>query len=315
EAAGEIGILICVERWFRFVIKCTRTMEKCVQIGLLLLLGPVSAAAERPFPENRVRDFYLQQARTYLDRDKPLPEILPEFPGLDGGGWGYWGQNPEADNVDESLNEVDIGSVLAQVTKHFKKTTTKAVNVRLDAFSTLFDPTRLTFVDFWQGGFVRWQARRYGINSGVQPEGKQLDKIDTGWTIPDGIAQHYLGMYRHGAQAIFAYRIGPATVYDRVISVAGRPARRLFVEGELPPGVQLHGSLPAVFEDEETRRLTLGGPAQWKQQSVTLPGSPGRGKTPYLIDTLSVPYGRANPFKTPMRIGGFDILPDGRIAV
>ncbi len=34
-----------------------------------------------------------------------------------------------------------------------------------------------------------------------------------------------------------------------------------------------------------------------------------------MIDTLTVPYAQQNPFRTPMRIGGFDFLPDGRIAV
>ena len=43
-----------------------------------------------PFPENRVRDFYFQQAERALTTGKDLPELLPQFPGLDGGAFGHW---------------------------------------------------------------------------------------------------------------------------------------------------------------------------------------------------------------------------------
>lgn len=48
------------------------------------------AEKARPFPENRVRDFYANQARHYLASGRPLPEIIPEFLGLDGGSFGHW---------------------------------------------------------------------------------------------------------------------------------------------------------------------------------------------------------------------------------
>ena len=154
--------------------------------ALLLCCGPLCAEGEvKPFPQNRVRDFYAGQARGFLKSDKPLPEILPQFPGLDGGAWGHWGQNPEADNTDARLNEADTGSLLMQVVKHFGTTTTKAVVVCAGNHSALFDPTKLSFVQGWQGGLVKWSSRRYGITSGVNPDGKKV--IDwKGWQIPEG---------------------------------------------------------------------------------------------------------------------------------
>ncbi len=271
-----------------------------------------------PFPENRVRNFYLQQAQRQLDSGKPAPEFLPEFPGLDGGSFGHWGQNPEADNFDATLNDVDMGSVVAQNTNHFDATTLKAVTVRIGdrgQHTALFDPEHLTFTDAWQGG-VHWDSFRYGLLSGIKPAGEQLVDLSLSkWILPADVPTVYLGFYRHAQRVVFVYQIGDATVYDHAWFDDGQFTRTLSLEGTLPAGVHLEGPHAPPFDQGETKTLAQPGPASWADQAVLKQGVLGEGKGPYVIDTLTIPYGKKNPFRSPMRIGDLGFLPEGRAVV
>ena len=275
------------------------------------------------FPQNRVRDFYLQQAQRQLDSGQRDPrqaalEFLPEFPGLDGGSFGHWGQNPEADNFDHTLNDVDMGNLVAQITNHFGTTTLKAVSVRIgddQQQTALFDPRQLTFTDAWQGG-VRWTPSRYGLLAGIEPAGEQLANLSLSkWVLPEGTSTAYLGFYRHEQRVVFVYQIGDATVYDHAWFADGQISRTLSLEGSLPDGAHLEGPRTPKFDNGETQALIAPGPTSWTHQPVITQGTLGDGKGPYVIDTLAVPYGKQNPFHTPMRIGGLGFLPDGRAVV
>ena len=269
-----------------------------------------------PFPQNRLRDFYGDQARQHLRRGRPFPEILPAFPGLDGGKFGHWGQNVEANYADNHLNEMEIGSVISQTAKHFGKQTTKAVMVAVGAnreATVLFDPTRLTFTDSWLGS-VKWESRRFGINSGVTPAGKRLlDLTGSKWTKSKN--GRYRGFYRNGEHVVFHYQIGRATIYDHVWFENGELTHSLTVEGELPAGVELKTTLQPTIDRGETKKLALGGEPRWPGNEVVTQGETATGPGPYVVDTLTIPYRDENPFKTPFRVGGFDFLPDGRAAV
>lgn len=201
----------------------------------------------KPFPQNRVRDFYFHQAEQFLDRPRNDPaqlvDVLPQFPGLDGGGFGHWGQNPEEVSFDYSLNDVKTGNVVSQITHHFGRKTAKAVNVDLagpQKTSVLFDPAALSFTDAWRGGFVHWDHVRFGLMGGVRPVGEQwLNLAESGWAVPDGTVQSYKGLHRYGADAIFDYRIGEASVLDACQSADGTLVRRLRVDGTLTAGTSL----------------------------------------------------------------------------
>jgi len=306
----------------------------------LVLASQILHAEPKPFPENRIYDFYAKQARQYMNHEAPLPKILPEFPGLDGGSWGYWGQNPEADNFDYLLNEMDTGILLSQVTHHFGKRTLRAHCIKIPderEISALFDSGELTFTDVWEGGFVEWQARRYGITSGVKAKWKQILNLqDSKWVVDGDVARQFLGHFRNGSKVIFSYKIGNARVLDHLAEASGNMVRILEIRGQLPENTKLKLSKEFVLKPEDLRpgvyhidyqqqdfeRLTVpflslltnGGPAQWSEKEVTTKFKRGKGK-PYAIDTLSVPYRDANPFKSPMRLSGLDFLRDGRIAV
>jgi len=281
-----------------------------------------SAFEPLPFPRNRIRDYYAEEARRHLNRgEKPLPEILPEFPGLDGGKFGHWGQGDDASYADESLNEMDMGGMVSQVVKHFGRTTVRAVVVAVgegQEASGLFDTERLTFTDSWQGGTVTWDTQRYGVNTGVRPGGERLlDLGDSAWTREDGkeLKLDYLGLYRNGERVVFHYRVAGVPVYDQVWYSDGKLMRTMTVDGTLEPGIALRSPLPPVFDQGETKRLALGQTPQWTSRPVVTRGELGTGSGPYVIDTLTMPYHDENPFGTPFRVGGFDFLPDGRAAV
>ena len=57
--------------------------------------------------------------------------------------------------------------------------------------------------------------------------------------------------------------------------------------------------------------------AQWSDKAVITKGKLGKviPRSPYVIDTLTIPYRDLNPYKTPMRIGGVGVFSDGQIAV
>ncbi len=238
-------------------IPATVTAEENEQAGQQILR--MASEDLPPFPENRVRDFYLRQARRILDQTTPWPELIPEFPGLDGGSFGHWGQNPEADNYDRALNDVQLDGLLSQVTRHFGRTTYKAVNIRLGIageFSATFDPETLRYADVWKGGFVQWQPARFGITSGVDAIGTQLPQMhDPGWTLPAGTETRYLGFFRNGPHVVFHYRIGTAIVFDHLLAADGGVHRTLTVEGDFPPGVAVGQGIPTQIDNGATKRL------------------------------------------------------------
>jgi azurin len=292
---------------------------------LLLFVLSASLTAQdevKPFPENRVRDFYANQARGFLKSEQALPQILPQFPGLDGGSWGHWGQNPEADNVDGRLNEVDTGGLLMQVIKHFGKTTHKAVAVQVGKFTVLFDPEKLTFVDAWEGGLAKWSSGRYGITSGVNAGGKQIQSDQLwNWMIPAEVPTHYEGFFRTksdhwtGAKVSFVYKIGMTRVIDSMEIAEDALKRSVLLRDDLPKGAKAGGTVRLWKQSKYPFPFGPRHNPQWQDQLVHTKGLLGKGSGPYVIDTLTIPYRDANPFKTPMRIGGVGILGEGKVAV
>ncbi|MFM7862642.1 MAG: DUF6797 domain-containing protein, partial [Planctomycetaceae bacterium] len=198
----------------------------------------------RPFPQNRVQDFYSRQAEAFLDSGLKAPaDLLPQFPGLDGGGFGHWGQNPEDVSFDRSLNETETGNVVCQLTRHFGRTTAKAVNVLLDPAtrtSVLFDPEQQTFTEAWDGSFVVWGFVRFGLMDGVRIEGRRLwPHVSSQWLLPAGTARRYLGYYRAGERVVFVSQIGQARVFEECRYENGRLIRSLLLDGRLPDSTML----------------------------------------------------------------------------
>jgi putative heme-binding domain-containing protein len=220
----------------------------------LLVLGATLVAAadvvraqsdpSLPFPQNRVVDFYSRQAAGFLAGSREVPsDVLPQFPGLDGGGFGHWGQNPEDVSFDRSLNEADTGNVVMQLTHHFGRTTAKAVNVLLDParrFTVLYDPLKFTVTEAWQGQFVNWGFVRFGLMEGVRAGGEAFWPMTTaGWQFTGGERPLYRGFHRAGTDVVFETTAGAAVILDHSTTAGARWVRTLQVSGQLTAGTWL----------------------------------------------------------------------------
>ncbi len=183
----------------------------------------------------RVFDYYGKQALQFM-KQKPLPELIPQFPGLDGGQQGHWGnQNDQVTWKDGRFATSDFGSMFSCVFKGAGATIPKGICVRSGNKSACFDPELCAFVIGWQDGFIQLNDNRHGFMGGGQLVGKVLGTITKG----DFSQRDYLGFYRHGNGVLFSY------------SLKGR---------------RYLSTMEAEHQEhEKLAHLTKGGPAQWPQ--------------------------------------------------
>jgi putative heme-binding domain-containing protein len=249
--------------------------------------------ATRRVNRDRVYDFYIREASHFRGKT-PLPLLLPEWPGMDGGAFGHWGNQNDSVWKDDRWNQSDLGTVQGGVFRSGDRTIPRAVCVRLGdngEMAACFNPDTLQIEAVWKGGFVRFSDRRFGFIEGLRPDGEMLPtpekvKIDQPFV--------YRGYYRDGKRTVFAYRLGDVEFLDAPWVENGRLVREV-----------------APADKHSLAAVTRGGKAQWPQVLATR-GSLGRGK-PYAIDTIAVPTN--NPWKALMHLGGHDFFPDGSAAV
>jgi putative heme-binding domain-containing protein len=244
---------------------------------------------QHPVNRERVYDFYSKEAE-YFRTQQAVPMLLPQFPGLDGGIHGHWGNQNEDTWADGRWNQTELGAVLCGIFQGAGVTVPKAVCVRLGdrgEMSVCFNPETLSYEALWQGGFVRFSSVRHGFLDGLLMDGVALPR-------PEGtkpaLPFTYKGFYRYGKRVLFAYRIGEEDYLDAP-----------WVEG---------GKFTRVIAPARTHPLasmTKGGSAQWPQVLCTR-ASLGKGK-PYAIDTVEPPFD--NPWKALLFFGDHDFLPDG----
>ncbi|CAN5130132.1 hypothetical protein BH23VER1_BH23VER1_15260 [soil metagenome] len=214
--------------------------------------GPAPGAhdpvALHPYNADRLADFYTQEAEHYLDLPaSDQPEILPPFPGIDGGGFGHWGRRDDDDWRDSSWNAMDLGPVFAGVLHGLGQPIPKAVAVRLGedgALSACFDPLTGGIQGAWAGGFVRFDENRFGFLGGIRPDGQTvLDaKNAAGW---DAGKLEFAGTYRHCRRAVFAYSLDGTGVLDHPWAEGATLVRVLEFDAPLTGSLRL---VPATGE-------------------------------------------------------------------
>ncbi len=243
-----------------------------------------------PVNRDRIFDFYAKQARDWRTNPSPL---LPEYPGLDTGRYGHWGNQNEGTWSDGRWNQMDIGWRLAGVFHGAGITVPKAVCVRLGGKgerSACYDPVADEWRAVWEGGFIKFSATRHGLMDGLPMAGKLTTDV-----LPKapGAPRKYRGFYQYGERTIFAFDVNGT---EELMSAK-------FEDGK----VQLETG-------ESLRKLTKGGPALWPQLLETT-GSSGKPVPgwPYVVDTLTLPF--ENPWRSLFFIGGHDFFANGDIAV
>ncbi|MCB1202814.1 MAG: heme-binding domain-containing protein, partial [Verrucomicrobiae bacterium] len=244
-------------------------------------LAPLEPSQARHWKEfvnrDRVFDYYGKQALAFLTH-RPLPDLIPAFPGVDGGKQGHWGnQNDQVTWKDGRWAESDQGSLFSGVFKGAGLTLPKGVCVRFDDRAAVFDPESLAFPVTWKGGFIRLNDARHGFMAGAPMDGEVVAKSG------EKREGRYLGFYRHGKEVIFGYEAGGKRHY-------------LNARGDA---------------EESLLPMTKGGPAQWPEWLETK-GEIGSEK-PFATDTLTLPF--ENPYGTLFFVTAHDFFEDGSAAI
>ncbi len=238
----------------------------------------------------RLYDFYAKEA-DYFRLQPSVPPLLPEYPGLDGGVRGHWGNQNDDVWVDPRWNDAKLGTLLSGVFRGAGVTVNKGVCVRLGdkgEISACFNPETLCYEAVWTGGFVKFSPRRHGFMDGLLMDGTAIPRPEGS---KPGEPFVYHGFFRHGDRVIFSYRVGDVEMLDAPWVEDGKFSRVVGPAAKHP----LVG-------------LTRGqGPKRWPE-SIATKGVLGTHR-PYSVDTITVPFD--NPWKAPMFFGGLDFLPDG----
>ncbi|MDP0490165.1 MAG: plastocyanin/azurin family copper-binding protein [Verrucomicrobiota bacterium JB023] len=212
----------------------------------------------------RLYDFYQRQADYYMARPEEMPEVLPAYPGLDGGNFGHWGKFNQNRYSDDRWNEGELGEVFTHVFRSDDFSLLKPVLVRLGEsreLSAAFDPLTLRYRAVWKDGFVKFDGFRWGSSRSASLEGSKL-YLDEKGTAPRDF--HYDGYRRYGKRIVFHYRLGESRVNDEPWAVGEALYRRIEISPRqakasiiLPTGQGISNTI--VSEEGLTARLGRDG--------------------------------------------------------
>ncbi len=238
---------------------------------------------------DRIYDFYSKQAEHFRISGKNV-SLLTEFPGLDGGTLGHWGNQNEQTWADGRWNSTDLGSLQSGVFRGAGKQVVRGFCVKLDGnLAACFDSDSLTYPVVWKGGFVDFSDVRHGFMHGLRMQGEPVEaKLPI---LPEG-EKKYLGLYRDRAQVIFHYRIGDVEYLDAPT----------VVNGAFQPVV-------APVEEHPLKSVLQGGKPQWPQKFETAIELSQSKEKPYVVETITPPF--ENPWNSQLFFGGHAFLPDG----
>lgn len=247
---------------------------------------------------NRIYDFYSHQA-AYFTQPGNRPPLLQEYPGLDGPGFGHWGNQNEDTWRSNHWNMVDVGSVVSNVCILPNKTIARAVNFRFGPelqYSACFNADTLGYDGLWQGGFVKFSDVRHGFMDGVRPVGTMMELPENAapiaWQRPDGSKPktRYQGFYRYQNKIAFSYRVDDIEYIDTITMKEGKLER-----------------IAAPKQSHPDKSMMHGGESQWPQTFET-PITSGAGDG-FVVDTISLPTD--NPWNVPLFCGDHGFLSDG----
>ncbi len=249
---------------------------------------------------NRVYDFYSKQAATF-SKQTPRPAWIEEFPGLDGPGFGHWGNQNEESWKGNAWASLDLGTVQSNVLVGLKSPIARAVAIRFGEslqMSACFNTDTLGYEALWRNGFVSYSDVRQGYIDGFRITGELLPVGDFAKPVGQGDAgastRRYRGLYRHGRETVFAYEADGELYLDSIEMQSGQAERTIAPASKHPKAYVLNG-----------------GASQWPQRIAT---KIVRGKgSSYVVDRIELPTN--NPWKTPLACGGHAFLGDGRAVV
>ncbi|MEX2581066.1 MAG: DUF6797 domain-containing protein [Verrucomicrobiales bacterium] len=278
------------------------------------------AFADHPRNRHRLYNFYERQAEFYLDGNE-VPDVLPPYPGLEAGTFGHWGKFHKNSYKDRRWNLVDRGNAVADVLRAGGKSYPGAIAVRLDdELACAFDPETLEYTHVWKGGFVSHSAHRWGIGSGITPDGEMVVEPGPGDAGArdepaefDGV---FHGYYRDGERVVFHFTVDGTEVWQSPFSLDGEFATDVEIAAEgSTAGWTYRGPGDARLGPLKHEALLDGSDPRYANKTIALSGEVGEPipGSPFAIDRIPVPH--HNEFGSLMFLGGLDFFSNGDAAV
>ena len=249
---------------------------------------------------DRLYDFYRKQARHFRGANPP-PSLLGEFPGLDGGKYGHWGNQSEPVWADDRWSRSALGSLQCGVFHGEGISVARGICVTLgsgeESISVCFDPETLTYPRIWRQGFVSFTDVRHGFMQGLRQSGATIVGNDENLEADVIVNQQatektFIGLYRDGERVVFSYEINGVNYLDEPCVVNGK-FRRIVMP----------------IDQHPARNLLTGGSPRYQQEIITS-GFLGKGY-PYAVDTIVLPH--ENPWNSLIYVGGHDFMSDGSV--
>ena len=129
------------------------------------------------------------------------------------------------EDSDGRWNETDLGRFLASVITLPDGPVHKGLSIRVGEegeAAVCYDTEHLKLRAAWAGGFLKFDAARFGIIFNPAIDGELLFSVPEGpgWQADD---LHYIGMYVHGDRVVFRYLVDGIDVLEspRVARLAG----------------------------------------------------------------------------------------------
>ncbi len=248
---------------------------------------------------DRVYDYYTKEANYFRQQETPSSR-LPEYPGMDKGAYGHWGNQNEETWANDAWNRTILGSMQSGVFHGGNGIVVpRSFCVQVgehQEFSVCFNSEKATYEAFWSNGFLKFSSVRHGFMDGLNPKGTLLQLPEL--AMPKGAQENmpvtFQGLYRHGDRVIFAYKIGDVEYLDSPWVENGQFVRNL-----------------APRDQHPMKQMLDGGPPQWPQV-ISTEVRMGAG-VPYAVDEIELPWD--NPWRAQIFCGDHDFLEDGSILV
>jgi len=254
----------------------------------------------------------------------------------------------ESDWVDARYAKVKFGPFVSGHIATPKGSTHKGIAIRVGEKgegTMVFDTDLCTWRAGWTGGFVKTDPARYGLIRALKPDGKiifaksPLPGVadgDGSWNDPRKVKHgpmprdhaRFKGIHINGNHTLVRYDVGETQIYDS-------PRLRLHPDGTVQFMRYLLIRMPQMKDQafqlssastliNVTELLEVGdgisinpapikallkpGPRRWGEPIVTK-GIVGKRRTPFAIDTITVPY--KNPHNALFFTAGHDFTSNG----
>ncbi|MEM0896938.1 MAG: sulfatase-like hydrolase/transferase [Verrucomicrobiota bacterium] len=249
---------------------------------------------DAPVNETRIYDFYQRQAAWYLENPPAESEVLPAFPGLDGGLWGHSGRLPQNQHIDDSWSKMDCGRVIGCTLRGAGKNYLKALTFQFieddEPITFVFNPETLAFEKYWWGE-VQFGERRWGIVENVYA-GEDVQSME--FTPKSG---EFLGWFKAGETYFLHTRFEGGELFERLAMKKNGDDRFI---------------VRRLVSREKVEQAIRNAEPDW-EWTFEASGKRAKNNRPYVIDEIPIPF--ENPWNSMMFLAGHDFFSNGDAAV